>query len=202
MSDQTDNREFEEQLREMAGYRSADDQGLGVISANELETVGNQTVTDLYQMDNDERSDMIDPEETSLDDLTNPNLREGETDDVMEAIEEGLSYVPPIDPPLQADPNSPDGIAIVNGFALDADEAGNEVVASLAKQVHVHLLHDSATSLIAQRIHVRETEPGYIELSGTIDDLTDEDMLLSVAEYVEGVEEVVSSLKVRGIDTQ
>ena len=202
MSDQTDNREFEEQLREMAGYRSADDQGLGVISASELETVGNQTVTDLYQMDNDERSDMIDPEETSLDDLTNPNLREGETDDVMEAIEEGLSYVPPIDPPLQADPDSPDGIAIVNGFALDADEAGNEVVASLAKQVHVHLLHDAATSLIAERIHVRETEPGYIELSGTIDDLTDEDMLLSVAEYVEGVEEVVSSLKVRGIDTE
>ena len=33
---------------------------------------------------------------------------------------------------------------------------------------------NAATSLIAERIHVRETEPGYIELSGTIDDLTDE----------------------------
>jgi len=39
----------------------------------------------------------------SLDELTSENLREGETDDVIEAIQEGLSYVPPIDDPLDFD---------------------------------------------------------------------------------------------------
>jgi hypothetical protein len=202
MSDLSDNMELEEELREMAGYRSEDDQGLGVISASELDTVGNPTITDLYQMDNDERRDMVDPEDASddsLDDLTSANLRDGETDDVMEAIEEGLTYVPPIDPPLQADADSADEVAVVNGFALDADEEGNETVASLARQVHVHLLHDAGTSQIAQRIRVRETSPGVIHLHGEIDDLTDEDLVIGVAEDVEGIEEVVSHLTVRGL---
>ncbi len=200
MSDQTDNRDFDEELREMAGYRSEQDQGMGAISASELEHIGNPTVTDIYQMDNDERSDMIDPEDESLDTLTNANLREGETDDVMEAIEEGLSYVPPIDPPLQADSDAAFEVSVVNGFAIDANEPGNERVASLTKQVHVRLLHDAATAQIAHRIHVREVEAGVIELSGVVDDLTDEDLLLGVAETVEGIDEVVSALRVRGVD--
>lgn len=193
MSDQTDNRDFDEELREMAGYRSEQDQGMGAISASELEHIGNPTVTDIYQMDNDERSDMIDPEDESLDTLTNANLREGETDDVMEAIEEGLSYVPPIDPPVQADSDA-------DFEQADADEQGNEPVASLASQVHVRLIHDSATAQLAHRIHVREVEAGVIELSGVVDDLTDEDLLLGVAESVEGIDEVVSALRVRGVD--
>jgi hypothetical protein len=192
MSDQSDNRDFDEELREMAGYRSEEDQGMGAISASELENLGNPTVTDIYQMDNDERSDMIDPDE-SLDDLTSVNLREGETDDVMEAIEEGLSYVPPIDPPLEADPDA-------DFEQADADEQGNEPVATLTRQMHLRLLHDSATAQIASRIHVREVEPGVIELNGVVDDLTDEDLLLGVAESVEGIDEVVSALRVRGVD--
>ncbi len=193
MSDQSSDQEYDEQLREMAGYRSPEDQGMGAISAAELEKIGNHTVTDIYQMDNDERSDMIDPDEDSLDDLTSANLREGETDDVMEAIEEGLSYVPPIDPPLQADPDA-------DFEQADADEQGNERVASLARQVHGRLRHDSATAQLADRIHVREVEAGVIELSGVVDDLTDEDLLLGVAETVEGIDEVVSALRVRGVD--
>ena len=39
-----------------------------------------------------------------------------------------------------------------------------------------------------------------IELSGVVDDLTDEDLLLGVAETVEGIDEVVSALRVRGVD--
>lgn len=199
MSDLTDNRPLEEQLREMAGYRSDDDRGLGAISEHEIERAGNHNLTDIYQGDNDERRDLADPTE-SLDDLTGVNLRDGETDDAMEAIEEGLSYVPPIDPPLMADHDSPDEVAVVGGFALAADEEGNEGVASLAKRVHVRLLHDSATALIARRVRVRETEPGLILLSGTIDDLTDEELLIGVAEQVEGVEEVESRLRVAGIE--
>ena len=202
MSDQSDNMELEEQLREMAGYRSEDEQGLGAISATELDRVGNPTITDLYQMDNDERRDMVDPDDAgdeSLDELTSANLRDGETDDVMEAIEEGLTYVPPIDPPLQSNHDALDEVAVVNGFALDADEAGNEGIASLAQQVHVRLLHDSATAQVAHRVRVREVAPGVIHLHGEIDDLTDEDLVIGVAEDIEGVEEVVSHLTVRGL---
>ena len=144
MSDQSSDQEYDEQLREMAGYRSPEDQGMGAISASELENIGNPTVTDIYQMDNDERSDMIDPDDDSLDSLTSANLREGETDDVMEAIEAGLSYVPPIDPPVQADPDADFEVDVVNGFAIDANEPGNERLASLVKQVQLRLLRDSA----------------------------------------------------------
>ena len=193
--DQLQDLEFEEQLKEMAGYRSENDQGLGVISENEVEQTGNFTPTDLYQGETSDDLDLQEPD-VEYDLLTTDNLREGETNDVMEAIEGGLTYVPPIDPAVQSGDDFVDDLDVVNGFALSADQEGNEVVASLAQQVHIHLLRDSATSRLARQIRVRELRPGTIELSGSISDYTDEEMILGVVDSVEGVQEIKNKLKV------
>jgi hypothetical protein len=56
-----------------------------------------------------------------LDDLDLDDLREGETDDADVAAEEGLVYIPPIDPPVHADPEEEDGRIIAAGTAVSAE---------------------------------------------------------------------------------
>ena len=46
---------------------------------------------------------------STLDMLAAEELREGETDDPDVATEEGLTYVPPSDPPIRADEEEPGG---------------------------------------------------------------------------------------------
>ncbi len=196
MTDQTNNQPLDEQLDELAGYRPENDQGLGVMEESDVEHTGNFNNTDVYQGETDDSLD-LEVDEESLDLLISSNMREGETNDVMQAVQEGLTYVPDIDPPVRSNNDSPDGdeVDVVNGFALDAAEPGNERGASLAEQVHVRLLHDSASAELAHMIRVRQLPGGVIELSGPIRDLTDEELLLSVAGEIEGVNEVISHLQ-------
>lgn len=202
MTDQTNDQSLDEELEELAGYRSRNDQGMGAIDQSELETLGNHNPTDVYQGEPDPRQELLDPTE-SLDMLTSSDLREGETDDVMEAVEEGLAYVPPIDPPISLNNDARDEVEILNGFGLSADAGSLAGGRSLAQAVMARLHMDSATVELAPRVRVRELEPGVIELRGEIADLTDEDMIVGVAESVEGVEEVVSELRFRGtVDTE
>ena len=56
-----------------------------------------------------------------LDGLDVDELREGETDDPGVAAQEGLTYVPPIDPPVVPDPEAGDGIPVAAGMAVSAD---------------------------------------------------------------------------------
>ncbi|GAA5529922.1 hypothetical protein [Herpetosiphon gulosus] len=94
--------DLRDELRELAGYRNEESDILGVFNADEIEQTQDFTVTDIEQGETEAYADLSEPFE-SLDELTSENLREGETDDVMEAIQEGLSYVPPIDDPLNFD---------------------------------------------------------------------------------------------------
>ncbi|HEY1013957.1 MAG TPA: hypothetical protein VGE07_14695 [Herpetosiphonaceae bacterium] len=197
MTDQTDDRSLDEELAELAGYRSRNDQGMGAIDQSELETLGNHNPTDVYQGEPDPRQELLEPAE-SLDMLTSTELREGETDDPMEAIEEGLTYVPPIDPPINLNSDARDEVEILNGFGMAADAGPLADGRSLAQIVMARIHQDSATVELAPRVRVRELDPGVIELRGEIADLTDEDLIVGVAESVEGVEEVVSELRYRG----
>ena len=49
-------------------------------------------------------------------------LRDGETDDANVASEEGLTYIPPVDPPVVPDPDDPQGARIASGFGLSAED--------------------------------------------------------------------------------
>ncbi len=94
--------DLRDELRELAGYRNEESDVLGVFTADEVENLQDFTITDIEQGETEAYSDLNEPLE-SYDELTGENLREGETDDPMEAIQEGLSYVPPVDDPLDFD---------------------------------------------------------------------------------------------------
>lgn len=196
---------IEDQLRQLAGLRDRADQG-APIDADDVDTLGEITPTAVYEGELEAGVDDDLPGDTeNLELLTELELRDGETDDPMEATEEGYTYVPPIDPPTV--PGGPENAEIASGFGVsaldepyDADHHSSflESDDEISARVRSALRADSATSPYANQIAI-EARSGTVILRGRVDDLTDSDNLLAVAEYVEGVEEVVDELVVRGI---
>src|SRR3954470_14348696 len=189
---------IEEQRRQMAGYRSADDQG-EFPAAAELDDLGQITSTDVYegQLEAGTADDLpSDPDAANLELLTELELRADETDDPMEAVEEGFTYVPPIDPPVV--PGGDDNAEIASGLGLSAlDEPYDEdhhddfitTEDEVCARVREALRADSSTNQYAHKIMITASD-GVVTLRGIVDDLVDSDNLLAVAEYVEGVDEV------------
>jgi hypothetical protein len=199
---------IEEQLRQMAGYRSADDQG-EFAAATELDDLGEITPTDVYEgeLEAGTADDLPnDPDAENMEMLTELELRADETDDPMEAIEEGFTYVPPIDPPIV--PGGYDNAKIASGLGTSAlDEPYDEdhhddfITADdeVRARVREALRADSSTSQYDGKIAITAHD-GVVTLRGIVDDLVDSDNLLAVAEYVDGVDEVVDELRVRGLE--
>jgi len=199
---------IEEQLRQMAGYRSADNQG-EFPAADELDDLGQLTPTDVYegQLEAGTADDLPDdPEAENLEMLNELELRAGETDDPIAATEEGFTYVPPIDPPVV--PGGDDNAEIASGLGLSAlDEPYDEdhhddfITADdeIRARVREALRADSSTSQYAGKITIM-ARGGVVTLRGVVADLIDSDNLLAVAEYVDGVDEVVDELRVRGLE--
>ncbi len=196
---------------ELKGYQEAGqlppDEQSAVVDAENIDGLGELTPTDIYEgeLESGENDDLDDDTE-SLDMLTELELRDGETDDPMEAAEEGLTYVPPIDPPTI--PEGDEDATIASGFGVSAlDEPYDRDHHSsfytdddeVAARVREALRADSATNAYAERI-VIITRGNVVTLRGTVDDLTDSDQIQAVAGYVEGVSEVIDELSVRGID--
>jgi hypothetical protein len=139
--------------------------------------------------------------------LTELELRADETDDPMEAVEEGFTYVPPIDPPVVPG-GGYQNAEIASGLGVSAldepyDEDHHDSFLNeddeVSARVREALRADSSTSQYADRIAI-ETRGSVVTLRGEVDDLLDSDNLLSVAEYVEGVDDVVDELRVRGLE--
>ena len=199
---------IEEQLRQMAGYRSANNQG-EFPAADELDNLGQISATDVYQgeLEAGTADDLPpDPDAENLEMLTELELRADETDDPMDAVEEGYTYIPPIDPPIT--PGGSDNAEVASGVGLTAlDEPYDEdhhddflpADDEMRARVREALRADSSTSAYASRIAIT-ARGGVITLRGLVDDLVDSDNLLAVAEYVDGVDEVVDELRVRGLE--
>jgi len=199
---------IEEQLRQMAGYRSADNQG-EFPAADELDDLGQLTPTDMYEGDLEAGvgDDLLgDPDAENLEMLNELELRADETNDPMQAVEEGLPYVPPIDPPVA--PGGDDNAEIASGLSISAlDEPYDEDHHNsflneddeVSARVREALRADSSTTQYADRIAI-EVRGSVVTLRGEVDDLLDSDNLLAVAEYVEGVDDVVDQLRVRGLE--
>ena len=199
---------IEEQLRQMAGYRSADNQG-EFPAADELDDLGQITSTDVYegQLEAGAADDLPDdPDADNLEMLTEFELRADETDDPIEAVEEGFTYVPPIDPPVV--PGGADNAEVASGLGLSAldepyDEDHHDSFLTpddeLRARVREALRADSSTSQYVGKIAITVRD-GVVTLRGIVDDLVDNDNLLAVAEYVDDVDEVVDELRVRGLE--
>ena len=199
---------IEDELRQLAGYRSADNQG-EFPAADELDDLGQITSTDVYegQLEAGTADDLPDdPAAENLEMLIELELRADETDDVMEAVEEGFTYVPPIDPPVVH--GGADNAEIASGLGLSAldeeyddDHHGSFLSADdeVRARVREALRADSSTSQYASQIAITARD-GVVTLRGMVDDLVDSDNLLAVAEYVANVDEVVDELRVRGLE--
>ena len=142
----------------------------------------------------------------SYDMLVETELREDETDDVMDAVEEGAVYVPPIDPPVVPDADDPEGVVIAAGFGVTAEdesglggddtdhEAGDEMVA----RIRLALRRDASTSQLADRLSIA-TINGTVVVRGEVDDLDDSDNIIAVISELPGVEAVRDETIVRGL---
>ncbi|MBK9713909.1 MAG: BON domain-containing protein [Kouleothrix sp.] len=198
---------LEEHLRQLAGYRPQEDQGT-LIDADDTDDLGQISSTDTYEGELEAGvDDDLDPDSERLELLTELELRAEETDDPIEAVEEGFTYVPPIDPPTVPG-GGLQNAEIASGLGLSAldetyDEDHHDSFLSaddeVSARVREALRADSSTTQYAGRVAI-EARGGVVTLRGLVDDLVDSDNLLAVAEYVEGVEEVVDELRVRGLE--
>jgi hypothetical protein len=136
---------------------------------------------------------------STLDGLAAEELREGETDDPDVATEEGLTYVPPSDPPFHTDPDDPDGIEVAAGPAVsalsepyDEDHVGDLLPdeEELTARIREALRADAATTDYADRL-VIGTRGSTVVVRGVVDDIDDGDSIAAVIERVDGVENVI-----------
>ena len=149
----------------------------------------------------------VDTDEQSLDVLTATELRAGETNNPDVAAEEGESWVPPVDPPVVADRDAPEGVTIAAGFGstaldepFDADHhstflPGDDEVSARVREA---LLADSRTSRLATSLEI-ETEGGIVTVRGSVQDIEDGELIEEVASVVTGVTEVRDQTDVPGL---
>lgn len=188
-----------EQLQALQGEEMPADQD-AVLSPDEIEHEPEMTDTERYLGEPERRGDGDfggDDDVKSLEGLADRDLREGETDDPYVASDEGLTYVPPMDPPIIVS-EDPQGVEIAAGTGsssldepYDEDHAGEllSVESDLTARVREALEDDAATSGLADRIRIA-TIGGTVVLRGTVDTLDDGDSLVEVASRVSGVDEV------------
>jgi len=196
---------LEDKLRQLAGNRAPEDQG-ATIDADDTDDLGTLTSTGVYEGELEAGVDADLPDDyENLELLTELELRDGETHDAMEAVEEGYTYVPPIDPATT--PGGLQNAEVASGLGVSALDdpydqdhhssflSGDDEVSARVREA---LRADSSTTQYADHVAIT-TSGGVVTLRGVVDDLVDSDNLLAVAEYVQGVDEVVDELRVKGI---
>jgi hypothetical protein len=194
--------------RELEGDRPVEDQS-AIIDQSDVEGLGYISETDIYQGELEAGvNDRLPENGDSLELLTELELRDEETDDVMEAVESGFTYIPPIDPPTVPDAESFDDVRVASGFGVsslddeyDADGHSDFVTDDdeMSARVRAALRADSATSRYADQLAI-ETRGNTVVIRGVVDDLTDNDNILAVAEHVSDIDEVVDQMTVRTME--
>jgi hypothetical protein len=202
---------IEEDIQALQGEEMPEDQD-GALAADEVEMARVPTMTELDSgavtiPDRRGLDDPFDPNATSsLDAAADSELREGETDDPIVAIEEGLTYVPPSDPPTVPS-DDPQGIDVAAGSGVEgADEPfdddhrdGADLDESdMNARVRAAIRDDAATSQYADRIEIAVLGSTAI-LRGTVDEIDDGDTLAAVVERVGGIREVRDETEVANL---
>jgi hypothetical protein len=135
---------------------------------------------------------------TSLDTLMADELRDGETSDPNVAAEEGLTWVPPVDPVVVPDADDPQGLAIAAGFGttatdepFDADhhDSGLSDESEVTDRIREALRADARTSTLSDRL-VIATLGDVAVIRGLVDDVDDSDAIEEVVSEVAGIREV------------
>jgi hypothetical protein len=194
-------------VAQLLGLRPTD--AGSIPTPDEVDTMGEMTDTGIDEgnlaarpLDSDQPDD--DPAE-NLESLVATELRDGETDDPNEAAEEGLTWVPPVDPPLRV---GDDGPEVAAGFGMtaqdepfDADHHSEPITArdEVESRVMEALRADAATAGLADQLEI-DVEGGIVRIAGVVEDLEDEDAVVGVADAVEGVTAVDSRITVAAVE--
>lgn len=187
---------IEEELRALAGEEPADEQD-GALDLDEVASRPERLPSELDYgtgatadpgawEDQAGTGDVV-----SLDALVDSDLREGETDNPLVAIEEGLAYIAPTDPPIVPS-DDPEGVEVPG--SSDTDGAESDINA----RVREALRADAATSALADRVKIAVIGSTAI-IRGQVDGIEDGDALVEVASQVDGIEEVLDQTEVAGL---
>jgi BON domain-containing protein len=192
---------FIETLQALEGSPMPEDQD-AVVDPDEIESARQPTLTELDRLEADVVAEDADLD--SSDALAAAEMRDGETDDPDVAAEEGLAWVPPIDPPVVSSPWEADPV-VASGTGISAlDEEDRQVGAldedesEITARIREALRADSATSRLADTLVIAVVgSTAYIR--GVVDDLDDGDAIVEVAQRVDGIEDVVDETEVAGL---
>lgn len=194
-----------EELTELTGSQEEGDQ-VFYRRQSEVED-GEREFNDTAEYEGELVADPDDDRTVRIDDLLGTELRQGETDDPNIAAEEGLTYVPPIDPPVIPSYDDPQGAEIAAGFGstgedepFDADHESQLVPLTddMEERVREALRADAATSMYADLLAIG-TRSGTVAVRGVVDDIDDTDNIIEVISRVTGVDNVIDELDVPGV---
>ena len=163
---------FEDEIAELQGEAPFADQD-AVLEPDEIEAVRPPTLSE---------------QEWGV--SASPDLRAGETDDPLVAIEEGQTYVPPTDPPIVPS-DDPEGVDSPGGEQLGPE-------GDLNAAIRAELRADAATTALADQREIAVIGSTAI-LRGTVDGIEDSDALIEVASRVDGIAEVRDETEVAGL---
>jgi len=140
----------------------------------------------------------------SVESLVEGELTEDETFDPIIAAEEGVPWVPPVDPVVVPDETDPEGVAVAAGTGTsatdepyDADHHSSFLPADdeVTARVREALRADAMTTAYADDLAI-DTEGEVVTVHGTVEDIEDLDAVLAVAAAVDGITEVVDEMEV------
>jgi hypothetical protein len=198
---------LEEKGQELTGDQTAGDQVAYVRQAEVSDANDPVRPTEIYQGELEAGAGDEPTGAESVELLTERELRAGETNNPDVAAEEGMTYVPPMDPPVVPS-DDPEGATVAAGFASSAlDEPydrdhPSETLSDeddMSARVREALRADAITSRYADSVAIG-TRGGVVALRGWVDDVEDSDNMAAVASRVSGVEEVVDELEVRALE--
>jgi BON domain len=190
--------EFIEEIQALQGEEMPIDQD-ALLEPHEIEARRTPTQTELDRGEPSPDRELAAGPEATLDGLALDRLREGETDDPDVATEEGLTWIPPMDPPVRPDTAEPEGLVVGAGTGTSAlDEPYDRHQRSgelsdepeLTARVREALLADSATSDLADRLAIA-TRGSTVVIRGQVADVYESDAIVAVAGRVTGIAEVV-----------
>jgi len=187
---------FVEGLQALEGEEMPADQD-AVVDPDEIEERRRPTQTEFDRLDPDGRNEQDADSIEGLAGGLDGELREGETDDPDVATEEGLSWVPPIDPPVVATPWSGDPVVAAGTGVSALDESYDDDSAGVldseeddvTERIREALRADSATSRLADELVIAVVGSTAI-IRGVVDDIDDGDAIVAVVERVPGIEGV------------
>ena len=184
---------FLEGLQALEGEEMPADQD-AVLDPDEIEGRRVPTQTEFDRLDPDGRLEADADEIEGLAGGLDGELREGETDDPEVAAEEGLSWVPPIDPPVVA---AGTGVSALDE-SYDSPGELNTEEGDLNERIREALRADSATSRLADELVIAVVGATAI-IRGVVDDDEDGDAIVAVVERVPGIDDVLDETVFPGL---